>query len=116
MTMHTNTQLISATIDPEVPGSLARAYSAASCNIHYTVGTHNLESYMAKPNYSFEKRQRELKKSKQQEEKRQEKLARKAAGDNEAESAAGGPAAGDPAADSPAAGAESTADDTGKSE
>ncbi|MFO7703558.1 MAG: hypothetical protein R6V43_00240 [Halopseudomonas sp.] len=32
---------------------------------------------MAKPNYTFEKRQRELKKSKQQEEKRQEKLARK---------------------------------------
>lgn len=32
---------------------------------------------MAKPNYQFDKRQRELKKSKQQEEKRQEKLARK---------------------------------------
>lgn len=32
---------------------------------------------MAKPNYSFEKRQRELKKIKQQEEKRLEKQARK---------------------------------------
>jgi len=32
---------------------------------------------MAKPNYSFDKRQRELKKNKQQEEKRQKKLARK---------------------------------------
>ncbi|MBQ0742932.1 MULTISPECIES: hypothetical protein [Halopseudomonas] len=36
---------------------------------------------MAKPNYTFEKRQRELKKSKQQEEKRQEKLARKDSGE-----------------------------------
>lgn len=32
---------------------------------------------MAKPNYQFDKRQRELKKAKQQEDKRQEKLARK---------------------------------------
>jgi hypothetical protein len=31
---------------------------------------------MATPNYRFDKRQRELKKSKQQEEKRQKKLAR----------------------------------------
>lgn len=31
---------------------------------------------MAKPNYGFEKRQRELKKSRKQEEKRQKKLAR----------------------------------------
>ena len=31
---------------------------------------------MAKPNYQFDKRQRELKKIKQQEEKRQKKLAR----------------------------------------
>jgi len=31
---------------------------------------------MAKPNYNFDKRQRELKKAKQQEEKRQKKLAR----------------------------------------
>jgi len=30
---------------------------------------------MAKPNYQFDKRQRELKKAKQQEEKRQKKLA-----------------------------------------
>ena len=36
---------------------------------------------MAKPNYSFEKRQRELKKIKQQEEKRLEKQARKDASD-----------------------------------
>jgi len=35
---------------------------------------------MAKPNYQFEKRQRELKKAKQQEEKRLKKLADKAAG------------------------------------
>lgn len=31
---------------------------------------------MVKPNYGFDKRQRELKKAKQQEEKRQKKLAR----------------------------------------
>jgi hypothetical protein len=31
---------------------------------------------MAKPNYKFDKRQRELKKAKEQEEKRQKKLAR----------------------------------------
>lgn len=36
---------------------------------------------MAKPNYSFDKRQRELKKNKQQEEKRQKKAARKEPGD-----------------------------------
>ena len=35
---------------------------------------------MAKPNYSFEKRQRELKKAKEKEEKRLKKLADKAAG------------------------------------
>lgn len=39
---------------------------------------------MAKPNYGFDKRQRELKKAKQQEEKRQKKLARQ------------GPAVGEP--------------------
>lgn len=44
---------------------------------------------MAKPNYSFEKRQRELKKSRQQEEKRQEKLARKTAGLNDGEQSTG---------------------------
>lgn len=33
---------------------------------------------MPKPNYQFEKRQRELKKAKEQEEKRQKKLARDA--------------------------------------
>lgn len=37
---------------------------------------------MAKPNYQFEKRQRELKKIKQQEEKRQKKLAGAAAGES----------------------------------
>lgn len=37
---------------------------------------------MAKPNYGFDKRQRELKKSKQQEEKRLKKLARGSTGDN----------------------------------
>jgi hypothetical protein len=35
-----------------------------------------LEPFMAKPNYQFDKRQRELKKEKQQEEKRLKKLAR----------------------------------------
>ena len=35
---------------------------------------------MAKPNYSFEKRQRELAKKKKKEEKEREKVARKAAG------------------------------------
>ena len=35
---------------------------------------------MAKPNYSFEKRQRELAKKKKKEEKEKEKTARKAAG------------------------------------
>lgn len=35
---------------------------------------------MAKPNYSFEKRQRELAKKKKKEEKEKEKAARKAAG------------------------------------
>jgi hypothetical protein len=35
---------------------------------------------LAKPNYSFDKRQRELKKAKQQEEKRQKKQAAKPAG------------------------------------
>lgn len=35
---------------------------------------------MAKPNYGFDKRQRELKKSKQQEEKRLKKLARQTSG------------------------------------
>lgn len=66
---------------------------------------------MAKPNYSFEKRQRELKKTKQQEEKRQEKLARKTAGDSEVDSAGGEPESGNPAASD-----GSTQDDTGKSD
>lgn len=35
---------------------------------------------MAKPNYNFEKRQRDLAKKKQQDEKRQKKLAKKAEG------------------------------------
>lgn len=60
---------------------------------------------MAKPNYSFEKRQRELKKSKQQEEKRQEKIARKAAAENEANPARDG-----------AAPDQATPDDSGKNE
>ena len=43
---------------------------------------------MAKPNYQYDKRQRELKKERQQEEKRQKKLARNApepSGPNEEE-------------------------------
>ena len=39
-------------------------------------------SLVAKPNYSFEKRQRDLAKKAKQEEKRQQKLANKAAGIN----------------------------------
>lgn len=38
---------------------------------------------MAKPNYGFDKRQRELKKAKQQEEKRLKKLARNTSGETE---------------------------------
>ena len=38
---------------------------------------------MAKPNYNFEKRQRDIAKQKKQEEKRQKKLARKADGTDE---------------------------------
>ena len=38
---------------------------------------------MAKPNYQFEKRQRDLAKKAKQEEKRQQKLSNKAAGDSE---------------------------------
>ncbi len=38
---------------------------------------------MAKPNYSFEKRQRDLAKKAKQEEKRQQKLANKTAGIND---------------------------------
>lgn len=49
---------------------------------------------MAKPNYSFEKRQRELKKTREKEEKRQEKLARKTVTDSDSDSAEG-PAATD---------------------
>ena len=57
---------------------------------------------MAKPNYQFEKRQRDLAKKKKQEEKRLQKLADKAAAD-----AGGQP----PAADgSPDAGAATAAD------
>jgi hypothetical protein len=41
---------------------------------------------LAKPNYSFDKRQRELKKAKQQEEKRQKKQASKPAGTGEGDS------------------------------
>ena len=52
---------------------------------------------MAKPNYQFEKRQRDLAKKKKQDEKRQRKLAEKTAED------AGGPAvAQDPSAAVPA--------------
>ncbi|MGB4468965.1 MAG: hypothetical protein WBH99_07100 [Azovibrio sp.] len=39
---------------------------------------------MAKPNYQFEKRQRDLAKKQKQEEKRQQKLADKAAGSQDA--------------------------------
>ena len=44
---------------------------------------------MAKPNYSFEKRQRDLAKKQKQEEKRQKKLAAKAAAGDAGEDSAG---------------------------
>ena len=44
---------------------------------------------MAKPNYNFEKRQRDIAKQKKQEEKRQKKLARKADGSVDSDSADG---------------------------
>jgi hypothetical protein len=39
-------------------------------------GTHIIGGLVAKPNFRFQKQQRELKKAKQQEEKRRKKLAR----------------------------------------
>ena len=61
---------------------------------------------MAKPNYSFEKRQRELAKKKKKEEKEKEKAGRKAAGEPGEATAApeGGPAPVDPAAMGPSGG------------
>ena len=50
---------------------------------------------MAKPNYSFEKRQRDLEKKRKQEEKRQRKLEKKTVGDN-ADSTVASPPAGAP--------------------
>jgi hypothetical protein len=58
---------------------------------------------MAKPNYSFEKRQRELAKKKKKEEKLQEKAARKSAGLAPVDPAAEPTEAGAPA-DEPAEG------------
>lgn len=56
--------------------------SAARARIcDYPESKLTVKSAMAKPNYGFDKRQRELKKSKQQEEKRLKKLARTAPGD-----------------------------------
>ncbi|MFZ4535531.1 hypothetical protein [Propionivibrio sp.] len=55
---------------------------------------------LAKPNYSFEKRQRDLEKKRKQEEKRLRKLAEKTPADgdiNEASSEAGVPSDADPA-------------------
>jgi len=58
---------------------------------------------VAKPNYSFEKRQRELAKKKKKEEKEKEKAGRKLAADLPAEAANGQAADQDPA-DPPAVG------------
>ena len=55
---------------------------------------------MAKPNYSFEKRQRELAKKKKKEEKVKEKAGRKAGADGEPESGADEGDGAAPAADS----------------
>ena len=56
------------------------------------------DNVLAKPNYSFEKRQRDLEKKRKQEEKRLRKLAEKKPSDDQAE-AEGTPAAdADPAA------------------
>ena len=58
---------------------------------------------MAKPNYSFEKRQRELAKKKKKEEKEKEKAGRKAAGEpgEAAPTPEDGPGSGRPAGDGP---------------
>lgn len=57
---------------------------------------------MAKPNYNFEKRQRDIAKQKKQEEKRLKKLAKKADGDGAEESAVDGDEDAAPADDMPA--------------
>jgi aconitase A len=54
-------------------------------------------SLMAKPNYQFEKRQRDLAKKSKQEEKRRQKLAGKLAGDDSSRDAAANPPAITPA-------------------
>lgn len=65
---------------------------------------------MAKPNYQFERRQRDLAKKRKQEEKRQRKLAGKAqADDGVPEVPAEPPAATQPGADSPPTTGEPTA-------
>jgi hypothetical protein len=52
------------------------------------------DNVLAKPNYSFEKRQRDLEKKRKQEEKRLRKLAEKKPADGD-QPASGGPLAGD---------------------
>ena len=52
------------------------------------------DTVLAKPNYSFEKRQRDLEKKRKQEEKRLRKLAEKKPADGEAPSSEGTPAEG----------------------
>ena len=60
---------------------------------------------MAKPNYSFEKRQRELAKKKKKEEKEREKAGRKAAGEpGEAATTGEAPAPADPPTMGPSGG------------
>ena len=59
-----------------VPPALAPPTPERICD--YPESKLTAKSAMAKPNYGFDKRQRELKKSKQQEEKRLKKLARTA--------------------------------------
>jgi hypothetical protein len=53
--------------------------------MHYSASVLIRDTVLAKPNYSFEKRQRDLEKKRKQEEKRQRKLAEKkpASGDDD---------------------------------
>lgn len=59
---------------------------------------------MAKPNYQFERRQRDLAKKQKQEEKRQRKLAARLPADGEAGDSSGAPVPQSPGSTNPAAG------------
>jgi hypothetical protein len=59
-----------------------RVPAKAGKHVHVRAGARPEEIVLAKPNYSFEKRQRELAKKKKQEQKRQQRLANKAGPDS----------------------------------